>query len=190
MQDNKKRCSWCGNDPLYMDYHDHEWGQPLHDDRQLFEMLCLEGAQAGLSWITVLRKRESYRIAFDNFDAVKMAHYGDEKRAELLQDPGIIRNKLKVNAFIENAKAYLKVKEEFGTFDKFIWSFVNNKVVDTSLASLREYPTRTDVSDAMSKELKRRGFKFIGTTICYAYMQAVGMVNDHVKDCWTRTQGK
>lgn len=180
----KARCAWCSKDQLYKDYHDNEWGTPSHDDRHLFEMLNLEGAQAGLSWYTVLTKRENYRKAFDNWDAEKIARYSDKKIAALLDDPGIIRNKLKVNGTVANAKAFLKVQEEFGSFDKYIWSFVGGKPVLNTFSSLGQVPAKTAVSDAMSKDLLKRGFKFVGSTICYAYMQATGMVNDHVEGCW------
>ncbi len=178
------RCEWCGNDPLYIKYHDEEWGRPEHDDRKLFEMLLLEGAQAGLSWITVLKKRENYRKAFSNFNAGRIAKYDERKVEELLNNPGIIRNKLKVNAFIINAQKFLEVKKEFGTFDKYIWQFVNHRPIINKFKSLKELPAFTDESDKMSKDLKKRGFKFVGSTICYAYMQACGMVNDHVTGCF------
>ncbi len=181
---HKSRCKWSLSDPIYVKYHDQEWGIPVHDDHQLFEMLVLEGAQAGLSWITVLKKRENYRLAFDFFDAEKMAKYDDEKIASLLLDAGIIRNRLKINAAIGNAKAYLKIIEEFGSFDQYIWQFVNFKPIINTWDSYRDAPTRTPESDAMSKNLLKRGFKFVGSTICYAYMQAVGMVSDHEKDCF------
>lgn len=180
----KTRCEWCGSDPLYVAYHDEEWGVPLHDDQKLFELLILEGAQAGLSWITVLRKRESYREAFDQFDARKIIRYDEHKVAELLANPGIIRNKLKVAATIQNAKAYLAVQKEFGSFDKYIWQFVDGKPLRNTRQSLKEVPARTAESDAMSKDLLKRGFKFVGSTICYAFMQASGMVNDHKVDCF------
>ncbi len=179
-----KRCEWVTNDPIYIEYHDKEWGVPVHDDLKLFEMLLLEGAQAGLSWITILKRRETYRIAYDGFDPVKIANWDQSKIDSLLQDPGIIRNKLKVNAAIVNAKAFLKIIEEFKSFDEFIWSFVGGKPIKNSWKELSQIPVTTQESDAMSKELKRRGFKFVGSTICYAYMQAVGMVNDHVVDCF------
>lgn len=180
------RCSWSLKDQLYKDYHDNEWGTPLHDDTRLFEMLNLEGAQAGLSWYTVLTKRENYRKAFDNWDAAKIARYTDKKIEKLLQDPGIIRNKLKVNATVSNAKAFLAVQKEFGSFDNYIWQFVSHKPIVNHFKSLSEVPAKTDISDAMSKDLLKRGFKFVGSTICYAYMQATGMVNDHVMSCWKR----
>jgi DNA-3-methyladenine glycosylase I len=188
----KKRCQWAGDDPLYVAYHDDEWGVPVHDDRVLFEFLILEGAQAGLSWITILRKRENYRRAFDGFDPAKVARYREAKIARLLDDPGIVRNRLKVHGAVTNAKAFLAVQKEFGSFDRFIWEFVGGKPRRNAPKSLAEVPARTAESDAMSKELKRRGFKFVGSTICYAFMQAVGMVDDHTVDCFRhrRTQRK
>lgn len=180
----KQRCQWAGNDPLYQKYHDEEWGKPVHDDRKLFEMLILEGAQAGLSWITILRKRENYRKAFDNFDAKKIAKFDAKKVKKLLQNEGIIRNKLKINSTIQNAKLFLEVQKEFGSFDKYIWQFVNGKPIKNKWESIKEIPAKTKESDAMSKDLKKRGFKFVGSTICYAFMQAVGMVNDHTVDCF------
>ncbi len=180
----KNRCEWPGTDPLYLDYHDNEWGVPVHDDRQLFEMIVLDGAQAGLSWITILKRRDSYRKAFDNFDARKVARYGDKKIEQLLQNPGIIRNRLKVNSAVKNAKAFLRVVDEFGTFDEYIWQFVNHRTIHNKWKSLSELPAKTPESDAMSKDLKKRGFSFVGSTICYAFMQAAGMVNDHVTDCF------
>jgi len=186
MAQEKIRCPWCLKDDLYKSYHDNEWGTPLHDDRQLFELLCLEGAQAGLSWYTVLNKRENYRKAFDNFDAVKMSRYTPSKVEKLLQNEGIIRNRLKINAFIGNAKAYLAVQKEFGSFDAYIWQFVGGKPVENDVKSMGAVPAKTAVSDAMSKDLLKRGFKFVGSTICYAFMQASGMVNDHLNDCWKK----
>ena len=177
------RCSWCGDDPLYTKYHDEQWGRPVHDDRELFEMLNLEGAQAGLSWITILRKRENYLAAFDNFDAEKIVQYDEAKIAELLQNPGIVRNKLKINAVVKNARAFLKIQEEFGSFDSWIWQFVNGKTVVNSWESSAQVPAETAESQAMSKALKKRGFSFVGPTICYAYMQSCGMVNDHLTTC-------
>jgi DNA-3-methyladenine glycosylase I len=165
-------------------YHDQEWGVPLHDDRKLFEFLVLEGAQAGLSWSTILQKRERYREAFDQFDPIVVAGYGPERAAELLADPGIVRNRLKIAATIRNAKAFLAVQSEFGSFDAYVWSFVGGLPRANARASLGEIPARTPESDAMSRDLKRRGFSFVGSTICYAFMQAVGMVNDHVVDCF------
>jgi DNA-3-methyladenine glycosylase I len=179
-----KRCPWGTSDPLYVEYHDKEWGVPVHDDRKLFEMLILEGAQAGLSWLTVLKKRENYRKAFDNFEAVKIAKYDKRKIEQLLKNEGIIRNKLKINAAVINAKAFLQVKEEFGSFDKYIWQFVGNKPIINKRKSMKEIPAKTKESDEMSKDLIKRGFKFVGSTICYAFMQAVGLVNDHTVDCW------
>lgn len=178
------RCGWQGTDPLYIQYHDEEWGVPLHDERRLFEMLILEGAQAGLSWITVLRKREAYRKAFDNFDPKKVARYDDKKIAQLLANPGIIRNRAKVNAAVGNAQAYLAVQKEFGSFDAYIWQFVGGKPIQNKRKTLRDIPAETDESRAMSKDLKKRGFRFVGPTICYAHMQATGMVNDHLVGCF------
>lgn len=188
MQLEIKRCAWCVGDPLYEHYHDHEWGVPVYDDRALFEMLNLEGAQAGLSWITVLRKRENYRLAFDHFDAEKIAQYDEHKRTELLANAGIIRNKLKVNAFIVNAGLFLEMqaaaKAGHGpSFAEFLWGFVGHKPRINAPATLQDVPATTEQSDAMSKALKKRGFKFVGSTICYAFMQACGMVNDHVAEC-------
>lgn len=182
--DGKRRCAWCGTDPLYVAYHDLEWGVPLHEDQRLFEMLCLEGAQAGLSWITVLRKRESYRLAFDGFDAEKMAAYGPKQRARLLGNPGIVRNRLKIDAFIGNAEAYLRVRERTGSFDRIIWQFTGGRVLRRRPLNLAGIRTSTPQSDAMSKELKKNGFRFVGTTICYAFMQAVGIVDEHQRQCW------
>ncbi len=180
----KTRCGWSTNDPLYIAYHDEEWGVPVHDDQKLFEMLILEGAQAGLSWITVLRKRENYRKAFNNFDAKKIIKYDSEKIKKLLQNEGIIRNRLKIAATIQNAKCFLEVQKEFGSFDKYIWQFVGGKTIKNEWKVLKEIPAKTAESDAMSKDLKKRGFKFVCSTICYAYMQAVGMVDDHTVDCY------
>lgn len=178
------RCTWAGSDPLYTEYHDQEWGTPVYDDKKLFEFLILEGAQAGLSWITILRKRENYRKAFDRFDPEKIAAYNDEKIAELLNDPGIIRNRLKIQSAVINARAFLDIISEFGSFSSYIWQFTNGKPVINKWSSLKEVPPRTEISDRMSKDLKKRGFKFVGSTICYAFMQAVGMVNDHTVDCF------
>lgn len=180
----KPRCEWCGHDPLYVAYHDEEWGVPAHDDRHLFEMLILEGAQAGLSWSTILKKRENYRKAFDNFEAKKIAKYDKAKVAKLLGDPGIVRNRLKIAATIQNARAFLKVQKEFGSFARYIWQFVGDQPKINKWRSLKEIPPKTAESDAMSKDLKKRGFSFVGSTICYAFMQAVGMVNDHVVTCF------
>jgi DNA-3-methyladenine glycosylase I len=185
---SKTRCSWPGNDELYQRYHDHEWGVPLHDDQKLFEFLILEGAQAGLSWITILRKRENYRAAFDNFDATRIAAYNPSKIESLLLDAGIVRNRLKVQSTVINAQKFLEVQSEFGSFDKFIWQFVDGLPRQNAWRNLAEVPAHTAESDAMSKELKRRGFKFIGSTICYAHMQATGMVNDHTTDCFRHAE--
>lgn len=178
-----KRCDWARND-LAIHYHDTEWGKPLHDDRALFEFLILEGAQAGLSWDTILAKRENYRKAFDNFDAVKIARYTDKKCSKLLEDSGIIRNRLKISSAVTNAKLFLEVQKEFGTFDKYIWSFVGGIPIDGKRKLMSDVPATTEISDAMSKDLKKRGFKFVGSTIMYAYMQATGMVNDHIATCF------
>lgn len=178
-----KRCEWAGTDPLYIDYHDREWGVPVHDDRLLFEFLVLEGAQAGLSWITILRKRARYREVFDGFDPARVARYGRAKLDRLLADPGIVRNRLKVSAAVKNAKAFLAVQEEFGSFDAYLWGFVDGAPVQNRFRSLQEIPAETEASRALSKDLKRRGFGFVGPTICYALMQAVGLVNDHVTSC-------
>ena len=182
--DGKLRCAWCPVDPVYLRYHDTEWGVALRDDQALFEMLCLEGAQAGLSWSTVLHKRDSYREAFDNFDAEKMTRYNGAKRRRLLQNPGIIRNKLKVDAFIANARAYLEIRATSGSFSDYLWQFTGGKVVRRRPLYLGGIPVSTPQSDAMSKDLKKKGFKFVGTTICYAFMQAVGIVNEHQRHCW------
>ena len=180
----QERCEWAGSDPLYIEYHDKEWGVPVHDDRKIFEMLVLEGAQAGLNWLTVLRKRENYREAFDNFDPKKVAKYDSEKFQKLHATEGIIRNKLKIRSAIQNARAFLGLQKEFGTFDAYIWQFVSGKPIRNSWKSLSELPAQTSESAAMSKDLKRRGFSFVGPTICYAHMQATGMVNDHVVTCF------
>jgi DNA-3-methyladenine glycosylase I len=181
---NITRCSWVTDDPLYITYHDEEWGVPTYDDRVLFEFLILEGAQAGLSWLTVLKRRENYRICFDHFDALKIARYDEKKVAELMINPGIIRNKLKIDSTIGNAKAYLKIKAEKGSFSHYIWQFVDGNPIKNHWKSHKQVPASTIISDKMSKDLKKCGFKFVGTTICYAYMQAVGMVNDHITDCF------
>jgi len=180
---DKSRCPWATSD-LYVQYHDTEWGVPVHDDRLLFEFLILEGAQAGLSWETILKKRENYREAFDNFDPVIVARYGQNKRTSLLSNAGIVRNRLKIEAAIQNAKSFLAVLEEFGTFDKYIWQFVDNVPKQNVWKTMKQVPAKSPESDAMSKDLKRRGFKFVGSTICYAFMQAVGMVNDHLVGCF------
>lgn len=186
----KIRCGWCGTDALYTAYHDNEWGVPLHDDRRLFEMLILEGMQAGLSWITILRKRESFRRVFDNFEPAKVAKYGDKKIAELLSNSDIIRNRLKINAAVTNAKAFIEVQKEFGSFDKYIWSFVDNKPIVNRPKTLADVPATTPLSDKISAELKRRGFKFVGSTIVYSFMQAVGMVDDHLVSCFCYTDNR
>jgi DNA-3-methyladenine glycosylase I len=177
------RCAWAKGE-LYVRYHDEEWGVPVHDDRTLFEFLILEGAQAGLSWSTILNKRQNYRRAFDNFDPERVASFDRRRTRKLLADPGIVRNKLKIASAVENAKAFLRVQEEFGSFDRYIWQFVGGKPRVNSPKSLKQVPARTPESDAMSKDLKKRGFNFVGSTICYAFMQAVGMVNDHIVDCF------
>ena len=183
------RCAWVPtDDPLYIAYHDEEWGVPEYDERRLFEMLLLEGAQAGLSWITILRKRENYRHLFDGFDAEKIARYGPKKIATLLDDPGIVRNRLKVNAAVTNAQLFLDVQNENGSFSDYLWQFVDGKPIINTWQSLSDIPSSTPESDAMSKDLKKRGFKFVGSTICYAYMQSLGMVNDHTTDCFRYRQ--
>jgi DNA-3-methyladenine glycosylase I len=180
----KQRCAWCGDDPLYVAYHDQEWGVPVYDDATLFEFLTLETFQAGLSWITVLRKRENFRKAFDQFDYKKIAKYNQKKIDALLQNQGIIRNKLKVNAAVTNAIAFMEVQTEFGSFSKYIWGFVEGKPLKNKLKSLSDAPSNTSLSDTISKDLKKRGFKFVGTTVVYAHMQATGMVNDHLTSCF------
>ncbi|PWK27455.1 DNA-3-methyladenine glycosylase I [Arcicella aurantiaca] len=182
-KENITRCQWAGNDELYIKYHDEEWGVPLYDDDKLFEFLILEGFQAGLSWITILRKRESFRKAFDNFEALKIVKYDAQKVEELMQDAGIIRNRLKIEGTITNARIFLEIQQEYGSFREYIWQFVGGQPIVNQRSSLGSVPARTDISDAMSKTLKKRGFKFIGTTICYAFMQATGMVNDHIVNC-------
>jgi DNA-3-methyladenine glycosylase I len=182
---NKRRCSWAGNNnSLMIEYHDKEWGVPVHDDRMLFEFLILEGAQAGLTWQTVLNKRENYRRAFDDFHADKIACYGKEDVNRLLTDSGIIRNRLKIASTIQNAKAFLKIQKEFGTFDVYIWQFVDGRPINHKIKTIKDIPTNTKESDAMSKDLIKRGFKFVGSTICYSFMQAIGMVNDHEIKCF------
>jgi DNA-3-methyladenine glycosylase I len=181
---DKPRCAWATSDELNVKYHDLEWGIPVYDDRLLFEFLILEGAQAGLSWLTILKKRENYRQAFDNFDARVIAKYQAARIEKLLNNPGIIRNRLKIQAAVLNAKAFLKLQDEFGSFSKYIWSFVDGKPILNSWKNLSQVPAKTIISDAMSKDLKKRGFKFVGSTICYAFMQAVGMVNDHTTNCF------
>jgi DNA-3-methyladenine glycosylase I len=185
-----QRCEWGNSSPLFIDYHDNEWGVPVHDERMLFEFLILEGAQAGLSWSTILNKRQAYLQAFDNFEPTKVASYDDTKVQALLANPGIVRNRLKIQAAIQNARSFLEIQEKYGSFDTFIWQFVDGKPVQNSWKSLQEIPPTTKESDAMSKELKKRGFTFVGSTICYAFMQAVGIVNDHIVDCfrWQEVQ--
>jgi DNA-3-methyladenine glycosylase I len=182
------RCPWAGTDPLYTAYHDNEWGLPNHDDRHLFEMLVLEGAQAGLSWITILRKRERYREVFDAFHPTTVAQYGAGKVTSLLGDAGIVRNRLKIESAIGNAKAFLEIQREFGTFDAYVWSFVGGRPIANAWQTMADVPARTKESDALSKDLRKRGFRFVGSTICYAYMQAVGMVNDHLVTCHRHAQ--
>ena len=183
---NKIRCAWCEKDDLYRNYHDNEWGKPVYDDQVLFEFLILETFQAGLSWYTILKKRENFRKAFASLDYKKVALFSEEKIQELLLDAGIIRNQLKIRAAVANAIAFIKVQEEFGTFSKYIWNFTDGKPIDNNPKTLKDLPASTPLSDAISKDLKKRGFKFVGTTVVYAHMQATGMVNDHVESCWTR----
>jgi DNA-3-methyladenine glycosylase I len=186
-EDTQVRCSWCGTDPLYVKYHDEEWGKPVYDDKTLFEFLILEGAQAGLSWITILRRRETYRKAFADFDVEKVAAFDEKDVARLLADPGIIRNKLKVNSAIRNAQLFLEIQKEYGSFSDFMWGFLpDKKPLQNEIHGMGDIPARTEISDAISKDMKKRGFKFFGTTICYAHMQATGMVNDHRLDCIAR----
>ncbi len=181
------RCAWVKkDDPLYIEYHDHEWGFPVHDDRKLFEAILLDTFQAGLSWLTILRKRENFREAFDQFNPKKIAAYSDEKIEDLMADSGIIRNRLKINAAITNAKSFLEIQKEFGSFDKYIWQFTKGKTIVNNWESIRQVPASSPESDAMSKDLSRRGFKFVGSTICYAFMQAVGMIDDHTTDCFRK----
>ncbi|MBI3185957.1 MAG: DNA-3-methyladenine glycosylase I [Myxococcales bacterium] len=186
--DVRKRCGWCGTDPLYIRYHDEEWGVPLHDERKLFEFLVLEGAQAGLSWLTILRKRENYRHAFAGFDPERVARFDRRKVEALLRDRGIVRNRAKVEAAIGNARAFLEVQEQFGSFDAFQWRFVGGKPVVNRRRTLRQLPARTPISDAFSHELRERGFRFVGSTIVYAHMQAVGMINDHLVSCFRHAE--
>ena len=183
-----QRCSWCLSSDLYKKYHDEEWGVPVYDDQKLFEFLLPETFQAGLSWITILNKRENFRKAFDDFDYIKIANYSEAKIQELLLDAGIIRNKLKVYSAVSNAQAFIKIQDEFGSFSKYIWGFVDGKPIDNNRKTLKEVQATTPLSDTISKDLKKRGFKFVGSTVVYAHMQATGMVNDHVEDCWTRNQ--
>jgi DNA-3-methyladenine glycosylase I len=183
----KCRCGWCGTDPLYVKYHDEEWGKPVHDDKVLFEFLVLESFQAGLSWLTILRKRENFRKAFADFDVKKVAKFDEQKYEALMQDTGIVRNQLKIRAAINNAKCFMEIQKEFGSYDKYIWSFVDHKPIVNKPKTLKDLPAKTPLSDAMSKDMGKRGFKFRGSTICYAFMQAVGMVDDHLVDCWKKS---
>ncbi len=183
MIDTNIRCQWAGNDPLYIAYHDQEWGVPVHDDRLLFEFLILEGAQAGLSWITILRKRTNYRHAFDDFDPLKVARYRQRKITALLNNDGIVRNRLKIEASVNNAQRFLEVQAEFDSFDRYLWGFVDGRAVQNNWRRVSQIPATTPQSDALSKDMKKRGFKFVGSTICYAFMQAVGLVNDHITGC-------
>ena len=185
-----RRCGWCGSDPLYIAYHDHEWGVPEQDDRKLFEMLILEGAQAGLNWLTILKKRDNYRQAFHQFDPERIAHYGDRDIDRLMQNQGIVRNRLKIEAAIRNARGYLQIRNEHDSFSGYLWSFVDGTPIINHRQTLSDIPSRTTTSEKMSKELKKRGFNFVGPTICYAFMQAVGMVNDHTTDCFRYQQLK
>lgn len=184
----KIRCSWCEKDELYRKYHDEEWGRPVYDDQTIFEFLILESFQAGLSWYTILTKRENFRKAFDNFDYKKIAKYSDKKVEKLMQDTGIVRNRLKILAIITNARKFQEIQKEFGSFSKYIWRFVNEKPVDNRPKTLKDIPVTTEISDTLSKDLKKRGFKFMGSTVVYAYMQAIGMVNDHVENCFVRAK--
>ncbi|GBE46503.1 DNA-3-methyladenine glycosylase 1 [bacterium BMS3Bbin11] len=188
MKKERTRCEWCTGSEIYRAYHDDEWGVPLHEDRKLFEFLILEGAQAGLSWITVLKKRVHYRKVFDQFDPVRVAKYSDKKIEKLLLDPGIIRNRLKVSSAVSNARIFLEVQAEFGSFDSYIWQFTDGKAIHNRWQSMSEIPANSAESDAMSKDLKKRGFRFVGTTICYAFMQATGMINDHTIDCYRHSR--
>lgn len=182
----KNRCAWCEKDDLYRDYHDKEWGKPVYDDAIIFEFLILETFQAGLSWYTVLAKRDNFRKAFEGFDVQKVANFSEDKIVALCEDAGIIRNKLKIRAAVTNAQAFIKIQEELGSFSKYIWEFVGGKPIDNQPKKLSDVPATTEISDKLSKDLKKRGFKFVGSTVVYAHMQATGMVNDHVMDCWTR----
>ncbi|MFT5220695.1 MAG: DNA-3-methyladenine glycosylase I [Planctomycetota bacterium] len=186
--DDKKRCWWCGDDELYQHYHDEEWGVPVHDERLLFEFICLEGAQAGLSWITILRKRENYRRLYDNFDVDKIARYDEVKNNELLLDAGIIRNRLKVGGFVKNAQACLNMREQGLSLNDYLWDFVDGRPLQNNRSSIDQVPSNTAISDAMSKDMKKRGFTFVGNTICYAFMQAAGLVNDHLLECYRHAE--
>ena len=184
--DEKIRCGWCGKDKIYQDYHDYEWGIPVYDDHKLFEFILLEGFQAGLSWITILKRREGFRAAFDYFDYKKIAKYDEIKLQQLMVDDRIIKNKLKIRASVTNAMAFIKIQKEFGSFSNYFWGFTDKKIIDNQPKELKDIPATSDLSDKISKDMKKRGFKFVGSTIVYAHMQAVGMVNDHVQDCWIR----
>jgi DNA-3-methyladenine glycosylase I len=184
----KQRCQWCQGHEIYLAYHDEEWGVPLHDDRKLFESIVLDGAQAGLSWLTILKKRDNYRAAFDNFDPQKVAKYSPKKIEQLLKNPGIVRNRLKVESAVRNARAFLEIQAEFGSFDAFLWRYVDGKPIQNAWTSMAQIPARSKESDTVSKDLKKRGFNFVGSTICYAFMQAAGLVNDHVVDCFRYAQ--
>ena len=188
--DNKIRCPWCEGHPIYIEYHDKEWGKPVHDDRSHFEAIVLDGAQAGLSWLTILKKRDNYRKAFDNFDVKKVAVYKENKVKSLLRDAGIVRNELKIRSAIRNAKAFIEIQKEFGSFDKYIWGFVNNKPIVNSIKGMEDLPATSEISDAVSKDLKKRGFNFVGSTIIYAYLQASGLVDDHLNKCWRKKAKK
>lgn len=183
-----KRCPWCLKDDLYMNYHDKEWGRPSMDDKHLFEMMILESFQAGLSWYTILSKRENFRKAFANFDVVKVSKFNEDKLSELMQDAGIIRNRLKINAAVTNARIFIDIQKEFGSFSKYLWSFTDGKVIDNKPRMMADVPPKTEISDLMAKDMKKRGFKFMGSTVCYAKMQSIGMVNDHLIDCHTRNK--
>lgn len=187
---NKIRCAWCTEDKIYQDYHDKEWGVPVYDDDRLFEFLILEGAQAGLNWLTVLKKRENYRKAYNNFNPKEVSKYNEEKKKELLENKGIIRNKLKINSSIKNAKVFLEIQREFGSFRKYLWDYVDNTQIKNNFNNINEIPTKTELSDKISKDLKKRGMSFVGSTIIYAYMQAVGIVDDHTKDCFKYKRNK
>ncbi|MBX7158445.1 MAG: DNA-3-methyladenine glycosylase I [Verrucomicrobiae bacterium] len=187
MSQNKPRCQWCLKEPIYVKYHDEEWGRAVHEDKKLFEFLVLESFQAGLSWLTVLKKRENFRKAFANFDVKKVAKFNANKVKTLMQDAGIIRNRLKIEAAINNAKRFMKIQKEFGSFDKYVWGFVGGKTIVNKPKMLKNIPSTSPISDAMSKDMGLRGFKFRGSTICYAFMQAVGMVDDHTMDCWRKS---
>jgi DNA-3-methyladenine glycosylase I len=186
ISDGKMRCAWCTSEEIYINYHDHEWGRPVHDDQVLFEFLVLESFQAGLSWITILKKRENFRKAFGGFDVKKVARFDEKKVETLMQDEGIIRNRLKIHAAINNAKLFMAIQKEFGSFDKYIWGFVGGKPIVNKPKTMRDLMPTSDISKAITKDLTKRGFKFVGGTIMYAFMQAVGLVNDHVADCWVR----